>query len=97
MFTVDVKQQINKINKLIWLIVGQWSTVLAVGAGGVCLGHFYLVCQFSSFSISLGDTVSKRRSYLLLSLVCLDCCSVVFNFWRPQVAECVTFVLFYFR
>ena len=32
---------------LIWIEVGQGPTVLAVGAGGVCLDIFSLVCHFS--------------------------------------------------
>ena len=31
----------------IWIIVGQGSTALAVGAGGGCLDIFSLVCHFS--------------------------------------------------
>ena len=41
---------------LIWIIVGQGPTVLAVGAGGGCLDIFSLVLSvLSSFSLSLGD------------------------------------------
>ena len=40
---------------LIWIIVGQGPTVLAVGAGGGCLDIFSLVYHFFSFSLSLGD------------------------------------------
>ena len=40
---------------LVWKIVGQGPTVLAVGAGGGCLNIFSLICQFSPFSLSLGD------------------------------------------
>ena len=36
--------------------VGQGSTVLAVGAGGGCLGIFALICPFSSLSPSLWET-----------------------------------------
>ena len=32
---------------LIWIIVGQGPLALAVGAGGVFFGHFFLVCLFS--------------------------------------------------
>ena len=40
----------------IWIIVGQGSTALAVGAGGGCLDIFTLIYHFlSSFSLSLGD------------------------------------------
>ena len=38
----------------IWMIVGRGPTVLAVGAGGGCLGIFTLVFLFFSFSVSLG-------------------------------------------
>ena len=31
----------------IWIIVGQGSTALAVGAGGGCLDIFTLLCPFS--------------------------------------------------
>ena len=40
---------------LIWIIVGQGSIALAVGAGGGCLDIFSLVCIFSFLSHSLGD------------------------------------------
>ena len=41
----------------IWTTVRQGPTALAVGGGGGgCLGIFSLVCHFSSFSISLGDS-----------------------------------------
>ena len=40
---------------LIWIIVGQGPTALAVGAGGGGLDIFTLICPFSSFSFSLGD------------------------------------------
>ena len=40
----------------IWNTVGQGPTALAVGSGGVFLGHFYSHLSFlSSFSLSLGD------------------------------------------
>ena len=51
---------------LIWIIVGQGSTALAVGAGGGCLYIFSLVYFFSFHSLSLGDgpieteTLSQR-------------------------------------
>ena len=39
----------------IWVTVGQGPTALAVGAGGVCFGHFYSPLSFlSSFSLYLG-------------------------------------------
>ena len=40
---------------LIWIIVGQGSIVLAVGAGGVVGTFFSLVYLFSFLSYSLGD------------------------------------------
>ena len=40
---------------LIWLIVGQGPTALAVGADGGCLDIFTLISLLSSFSLSLGD------------------------------------------
>ena len=40
---------------LIWIIVGQGPTALAVGAGGGCLDIFSLVCHFFSFSLLMGD------------------------------------------
>ena len=46
---------------LIWIIVGQGPTALAVGAGGVCLDIFSLVYHFSFLSPSLWETVSKGR------------------------------------
>ena len=40
----------------IWMIVGQGSIALAVGAGGSCLDIFTLLYLFSFFfSLSLGD------------------------------------------
>ena len=42
--------------QLIWIIVGQGSIALAVGAGGGCLDLFFsLVYLFSFLSHSLGD------------------------------------------
>ena len=40
---------------LIWIIVGQGSIVLAVGADGVVWPFFSLVYLFSFLSYSLGD------------------------------------------
>ena len=37
---------------LVWIIVGQGTTALAVGAGGGCLAMFF---SHLSFSLSLGD------------------------------------------
>ena len=40
----------------IWIIVGQGSIALAVGAGGGLFGHFFSHLSFLfSFSLSLGD------------------------------------------
>ena len=41
---------------LIWMIVGQGPSALAVGAGGGCLDIFSLVYHFSLLSPSLGGT-----------------------------------------
>ena len=41
--------------QLIWIIVGQGSIALVVGAGGGCLDIFSLVYLFSFVSHSLGD------------------------------------------
>ena len=50
---------------LIWLIVGQGPTALAVGAGGVSLDIFTFIYLFSPLSTSLYDVdrniVSKNR------------------------------------
>ena len=40
---------------LIWMIVGQGASVLALGAGGGCLDIFSLIYHFSLLSPSLGD------------------------------------------
>ena len=46
----------------IWITVGQGPTALVVGAGGGCLDIFTLIYPFLfSFSLSLGDIVSKGR------------------------------------
>ena len=49
----------------IWMTVGQGPIVLAVGAGGGCLGIFTLLCLFSSLSPSLWETVRYRLKYCL--------------------------------
>ena len=46
---------IFRIFTVVWKIVGQGPTVLAVGAGGGCLTICSLICQFSSFSFFLED------------------------------------------
>ena len=41
---------------LVWTIVGQGPTALALGAGGGLFGHFFSRLSFLlSFSLSLGD------------------------------------------
>ena len=40
----------------IWMIVGQGSTALAVGAGGVCLDIFTFIYLFSPLFPSLWET-----------------------------------------
>ena len=44
---------------LISIIVGQWPTALAVGAGGSCSDVFSLIYHFLSFSLSLGVNPMK--------------------------------------
>ena len=50
---------------LIWIIVGQGPTALAVGAGGGCLDIFTLVYHFSFLSPSLWETARYRLKYCL--------------------------------
>ena len=50
---------------LIWIIVGQGPTTLAVGASGGCLDIFSLVCRFSFLSPSLRETARYRLKYCL--------------------------------
>ena len=50
---------------LIWIIVGQGPTVLAVGAGGGCLDIFSLIYHFSFLSPSLWETARYRLKYCL--------------------------------
>ena len=49
----------------IWMTVGQGPIVLAVGAGGDCLGFFTLVYPFSPLSPSLWETARFRLKYCL--------------------------------
>ena len=49
----------------IWMTVGQGPIVLAMGAGGVCLDIFTLVCPFSPLSPSLWETARYRLKYCL--------------------------------
>ena len=48
---------------LIWIIVGQGPTALAVGVGGGCLDIFSLVYHFSLLSPSLWETARYRLKY----------------------------------
>ena len=50
---------------LIWIIVGQGSIVLAVGAGGGCLDIFSLIYHFYFLSPSLWETTRYRLKYCL--------------------------------
>ena len=50
---------------LIWIRVGQGSTVLAVDADDGCVGHFSRLSFFFSFSLSLWETVQYRLKYCL--------------------------------
>ena len=50
---------------LIWIIVGQGPTVLAVGAGGGCLDIFSLAYHISFLSPSLWETARYRLKYCL--------------------------------
>ena len=47
---------------LIWIIVGQGPTVLAVGAGGGCLDIFKLSI-FSPFFLPLSETARYKLKY----------------------------------
>ena len=49
----------------IWISVGQGPTALALGAGGVCLDIFTLICPFSLLSTSLWETARYRLKYCL--------------------------------
>ena len=49
----------------IWMIVGQGSIALAVGAGGGCLDIFTLLYLFSSLSPSLWETARYRLKHCL--------------------------------
>ena len=50
---------------LIWIIIGQGPTTLAVGACGGCLDIFSLVYHFSFLSPSLWETARYRLKYCL--------------------------------
>ena len=49
----------------VWITVGQGPTVLAVGAGGVCLDIFTLIYPFSPLSPSLWEMARYRLKYCL--------------------------------
>ena len=49
----------------ILITVGQGPTALAVGAGGVCLDIYTLICHFSLLSPSLWETARYRLKYCL--------------------------------
>ena len=50
---------------LVWMIVGQGPIALAVGAGGVSLDIFSLICLFSFLSPSLWEAARYRLKYCL--------------------------------
>ena len=50
---------------LIWIIVGQGPTALAVGAGRGCLDIFTLIYPFSPLSPSCWETARYRLKYCL--------------------------------
>ena len=49
----------------IWMIVGQGTIALAVGAGGGCLDIFTLLYIFSSLSPTLWEAARYRLKYRL--------------------------------
>ena len=49
----------------VWMIVGQGSIALAVGAGGGCLDIFTLLYPFSPLSPFLWETARYRLKYCL--------------------------------
>ena len=50
---------------LIWIVVGQGPTALAVGAGGGCVDIFSLIYHFSFLSPPLWETARYRLKYCL--------------------------------
>ena len=54
---------------LIWIIVGQGPTQLAVGVVGGCLHIFSLIYRFSFLSLSLWETARHRLKYCLKGLL----------------------------
>ena len=49
----------------IWMELGQGPIALAVGAGGVCLDIFTLICPFFPLSPSHWETARYRLKYCL--------------------------------
>ena len=49
----------------IWVLVGQWPTALAVGAGGGCLAIFTFLYPFSPLSPTFWETARYRLKYYL--------------------------------
>ena len=71
---------------LIWIIVGQGPTALAVGAGGGCLDIFSLVYHFSFLSPSLWETARYRLKYCLKGPLSPKQPTYLFsNWWRRWV------------
>ena len=62
---LQLYHEICQGNSLILIIVGPGPTVLAVGAGGVCLDIVSFVYQFSLLSPSLWETARYRLKYCL--------------------------------
>ena len=54
---------------LIWIIVRQWPTALAVCAGGDCLDIFSLVYHLSSFSLSFSRCGGSCFGHFFLSFI----------------------------
>ena len=50
---------------LIWIVVGQGPTALAVDAGVGCFDIFSPVCHFFLLSVSLWETARYRLKYCL--------------------------------
>ena len=64
---------------LIWIIVGQGPTALAVGAGGVVWTFFSLVYQFSSFSLAALEVVICGKYKNLNKITKIKHISLKFN------------------
>ena len=70
MFTVDVKQQCNNAKLygvLLWIIVRQGPTLVAVGAGGDCLDFFSRLSYFYCFL-----PLSERGLYIAGNTVAIS-------------------------